>query len=298
MNLIDIMLKIIFSDIDGTLAHYPAHFQNFGEIVEEDMTKLRAVYRDIESGERRECNVLASMTAGNAYVSWKTIELVRQIRAKGVKFVLISGARTSTFLKRLPYLPKADMGIAENGGRIYEDEKLDKDWANRFYEVTGDIETNIAPEERKGLLWDWYRRLKAEGWHTDARDYYANFRVDLKKSSDKTAKDMEEIIKILPREITSTYNLGKADFYPAVCGKGNAVRYILERYNLNRKEAAAMMDDDNDLPMAEAVSKVYLPGITHESVAEAVKQHPDWIVAKRKGILGVEEVLERILERI
>ena len=33
--------------------------------------------------------------------------------------VLITGARTSTLLARLPFLPAADAYVAENGGRIF-----------------------------------------------------------------------------------------------------------------------------------------------------------------------------------
>ena len=33
--------------------------------------------------------------------------------------VLITGARTSTLLTRLPFLPAADAYVAENGGRIF-----------------------------------------------------------------------------------------------------------------------------------------------------------------------------------
>lgn len=33
--------------------------------------------------------------------------------------MLITGARTSTLLTRLPYLPAADAYVAENGGRIF-----------------------------------------------------------------------------------------------------------------------------------------------------------------------------------
>jgi len=36
-----------------------------------------------------------------------------------VKLILISGMRTSTLLKRLPYLPKADAYVSEVGGRIF-----------------------------------------------------------------------------------------------------------------------------------------------------------------------------------
>lgn len=51
-------------------------------------------------------------------ISAATLHLVAELRAKGALFVVISGARLSTLLMRLPYLPTADAYVCENGGRI------------------------------------------------------------------------------------------------------------------------------------------------------------------------------------
>jgi hypothetical protein len=71
-------------------------------------------------------------------ISAKTLSLVDEIRNKNhVKFVLISGMRTSTLLQRLPYLPRADAYCSENGGRIFYpieigDDNQDKDETKRI----------------------------------------------------------------------------------------------------------------------------------------------------------------------
>jgi hypothetical protein len=52
-------------------------------------------------------------------ISSKTLRQCQEIRLQGVKLVLISGMRTSTLLKRLPCLPKADAYCCEAGGRIF-----------------------------------------------------------------------------------------------------------------------------------------------------------------------------------
>ena len=41
------------------------------------------------------------------------------MRKGGIKLVLITGARVSTLLQRMAYLPAADAYICENGGRIF-----------------------------------------------------------------------------------------------------------------------------------------------------------------------------------
>lgn len=47
------------------------------------------------------------------------MELCRKIRQSGSKFIFVSGMRTSTLLKRIHYLPKADAYCCEAGGRIF-----------------------------------------------------------------------------------------------------------------------------------------------------------------------------------
>ena len=41
------------------------------------------------------------------------------MRQGGIKLVLITGARVSTLLQRMAFLPAADAYICENGGRIF-----------------------------------------------------------------------------------------------------------------------------------------------------------------------------------
>lgn len=48
-------------------------------------------------------------------ISAGTIKKVANLRAEGVKFAIITGARLSTLLMRLPYLPAADAFVCENG---------------------------------------------------------------------------------------------------------------------------------------------------------------------------------------
>jgi hypothetical protein len=52
-------------------------------------------------------------------ISRRTLELCAVLRGCGARLAIVSGARTSTLLGRLPYLPAADAYVSENGGRIF-----------------------------------------------------------------------------------------------------------------------------------------------------------------------------------
>jgi len=55
-------------------------------------------------------------------------------------------------------------------------------------------------------------------------------------------------------------------------------------------------DDDNDIELALAVSRAYLPSITSESMREMVNIYPDhFTVSKAKSVFGTEEILNALL---
>lgn len=85
----DNAIHIVFSDVDGTLVHYPA---------ENNL--------EMEEGNRI-LQLPPSATGMRGIISSRTLVYCRLLRREQ-KLVLISGMRTATLLKRLPYLPRAD----------------------------------------------------------------------------------------------------------------------------------------------------------------------------------------------
>ena len=79
-------IQVVFSDVDGTLVHYP-----------EDTSQDRAGILKLPS----------SATGMQGIISTRTLNYCQELRQKQ-KLVLISGMRTTTLLKRIPYLPRAD----------------------------------------------------------------------------------------------------------------------------------------------------------------------------------------------
>ena len=48
-------------------------------------------------------------------ISVQTLTALAKLREAGIRLVLITGARMSTLLQRLPFLPAADAFVCENG---------------------------------------------------------------------------------------------------------------------------------------------------------------------------------------
>lgn len=159
-------VKIIFSDIDGSLIHYPK-----GD-------HLTALPPSEDDEDNKIISLPPSATGMQGVISSKTLSLCRDLRDnKGVKLVLVTGARTSTLLNRLPYLPKADAYCTESGGRIFYPTNVDcchGQEVNQFtytpIEYSGsNIETDL---QSFGLSEDmtWRKRMEVGGAGTEAYD--------------------------------------------------------------------------------------------------------------------------------
>lgn len=296
-------LRAIFSDLDGTLVHFPAWFEEHGsKIVSRDADAKRAICES-PTGETRECRLLPSSTMGDGLVSERSAELVQQLRDEGILFVIVTAARKSTLMERWPLLPTSDVYCCETGSRVYlQDGSLDADWVARFEHICGPLERELDVDSRPEPLWQFFRLLreKVAGLKCDSRSYYGCFRVDTKGDDTIDAALRACIDAELPEGVDWAMNLGKYDFYPRASGKGNVVAYLQEKFGVTPDECACLFDDDNDLPMAQRCGTHLLPGLTSDSVARAAMEHPEWQVASRsgQGVFAIEECLEQLLERV
>jgi hypothetical protein len=239
----DESLLIVFSDLDGTLIHYP-------EVVD-------------HAEEEQILQLPPSSTGMVGIISLQTLLKCQEIRKKGVKFVLVSGMRSSTLLKRLPYLPKADAYCCEAGGRIFYPStssegykvepvvykgadgeateafyiKEDMEWRQRMVQLYAagpdgfaggdDAEsTSLIPvpvDDRKGALWSFARSLMKQNLALDTKGYATCFRVNRKQQeTEESQAAFDALIRgeiEYPFELSSSVNLGCVDFYPISSGK-------------------------------------------------------------------------------
>jgi hypothetical protein len=220
-------ILVVFSDLDGTLVHYP---------------------KKLPKSERHNAllKLPPSTTGMRGIVSSKTLSLTQDIRKKGAKFVLVSGMRTSTFLNRVPFLPRADAYCTEAGGRIFYPVKQDvegfvvkpqkydgctpedmapfslvedMEWRAKMESVCGNYglsnlkELSLNPSkipdlnERDGLLWDFARHLTAKGYVLDLAGYSSCFRVNQKQQT--TISD-DDFAALSNGELSAWDGLGKS----------------------------------------------------------------------------------------
>ena len=329
--------RILFSDVDGTLVHYPASLRGSsdGAGCHGDMMHLPP-----------------SSTGSRGVLSVETLRLCHRLRREGgVPVVLVSGMRATTLTGRLPYLPRADAYCCESGGRIFyprtqgedgdgdgeeggtvavphpypglEDGKPfrlveDMEWRARIQEIAGPFGSKPIGE-RDGKLWEFARELQKQGYKIDDRGYSAAFRVNRRHQSSELAETFEDFIvrysrkEGVPKELDCSTNLGCVDFYPKMSGKKRCAEYLVGKIlGAGRDDAEAsleangycMCDDDNDVELALACREAYLPSLTSDSMKDLVGSGK-WSLFLTEdvenGIVetrATEVALERIILRI
>ncbi|KAL3782444.1 hypothetical protein HJC23_006017 [Cyclotella cryptica] len=140
---------IVFSDVDGTLVHYPRHLQQQQRQQHNHNNENDTSSSPSSSNDNPLIFLPPSKTGTRGVLSKRTLELCHQIRhgrtsltastatnqdetatpslkqpqpqqLRGrTPFILVSGMRTTTLFQRLPYLPRADAYVSESGGRIF-----------------------------------------------------------------------------------------------------------------------------------------------------------------------------------
>jgi len=344
----------VFSDVDGTLVHYPASVDE-GNADANDGNDL--IY------------LPPSKTGQRGVISSKTLRLCQKLRDGGVPFVLVSGMRSTTLFQRLPYLPRADAYVSESGGRIFYphsplDDNVDGlvdgllvnpkeytgcssshlnpftlvedlDWRNEISNLLcagSDGYSTLAPragsdgfstltppvpiEHRTGALWKHAQTLQKQGFFLDSSGYATAFRVNRKHQESDLALNFDAFLQKcnnredIPDELGCSTNLGCVDFYPLMSGKKNVCDYLLRKFFNNHDEtislkthACCLCDDDNDVEMALACGKAYLPSVTSESIQKLVSENGHMIVTEnvdegKVESFATEAALEMILKDI
>jgi hydroxymethylpyrimidine pyrophosphatase-like HAD family hydrolase len=137
---------IVFSDVDGTLAHYPSNLEQEADgdgngdgngliILPPSKTGTRGVL------SKRTLELCHALRRGSVASSSPSHADSPQRQSRQTPLVLISGMRTTTLFQRLPYLPKADAYVSESGGRIFYPVPIDDE--SKATHPTGAVENLV-----------------------------------------------------------------------------------------------------------------------------------------------------------
>ena len=234
-------IKIIFFDIDGTLV---------------DMQTKR--------------------------ISAKTTEVLRRLKENGIKICIATGRSPIS----LPKFDGVDFDayLTFNGSYCYDESGAILSNPIR----TKDVQTIIRNAAAIGrpVAVATKDRLAANGTDDDLAEYYSFAHQVLTVTEDFEAVCQEKIYQVMlgcreadypaildgvqDAKITAWWDRA-VDIIPAGGGKGMGIQKILDYYHLDRTEAMAFGDGNNDIEMLEAVGT----GIAMENASPGLKAVAD-----------------------
>ena len=260
-------IKTVFLDLDGTVLH--------------DDVKVSKRLKEVMNTLKEKINFFVS-TGRSFYSAYPIIEELglkdEAITYNGArivdiktKSVLSERALSTEKVKKIIKISR-ETGIHLN---LYNSDK---------WYVENEDEESVLYSSETGIKW-----------------YLANFNDFLEKKSTKALfiadrKKLEELKKILEKELTGVDYVFSRDFFLEILdkgvNKGSAVENILKTYNVSKENAMAFGDQWNDFEMLKCVKYGYLMG---NAPAELKKEFSGKNITLTNNEDGVAHILEKLI---
>ena len=237
------------------------------------MTQTRIVFFDIDG-------TLIDMHTKT--VSAKTVETLQKLQRSGIRICIATG-RSPLELPRFGDV-EFDAYLTYNGSLCYSGQNMI--FSNP---IPGeDVQRIIrnAAALGKPVAVATSERIAANGWAQDLADYYAVANLTLKAAPDFDKVARQEVYQLMlgcraeeypavmqdvtGAKITAWWDRA-VDIIPMNGGKGMGIQKILKYFRLDRGEAMAFGDGNNDIEMLEAVGT----GIAMENASDRLKAVAD-----------------------
>lgn len=215
-------------------------------------------------------------------ISTKTTEALQRLKANGIKICIATGRSPIS----LPKFAGVDFDayLTFNGSYCYD--RVGTIFSNPI--CTGDVQRIIQNAAGIGrpVSVATKDRLAANGADEDLAEYYSFAQLELTVAEDFETVCREEIHQVMlgcretdyptilngveGAKITAWWDRA-VDIIPAGGGKGMGIQKILEYYHLDRSEAMAFGDGNNDIEMLHTVGT----GVAMENASDRLKAIAD-----------------------
>jgi len=197
-------------------------------------------------------------------ISDKSLETLKRLKEKGIKICIATGRPTVT----IPKIPgiSFDAYLTFNGSYCFTDSHVIVSKPICYEDVDRIIDN--ASRLGRPVAIASKDRLAANGMDQDLEDYYRFANVELKVAEDFDTVSQTEIYQMMMgcresdheailegvrgAKITAWWDRA-VDIIPLEGGKGAGIQKILEHFKINKSEAMAFGDGNNDIDMLKNV---------------------------------------------
>ncbi len=215
-------------------------------------------------------------------ISEKILETLARLKERGIILCLATGRAPLT----LPRFPKIDFDVflTFNGSYCYNSKKVIFSNPIPVQDVKQLIKNAAAIGRPLSIATK--DRITANGRDQDLVDYFGHAGVEVEVSEDFERLLQEEIYQVMmgcceseyihmmkgirQAKITAWWDRA-VDIIPADGGKGKAIEKVLEYYHLDRSEAIAFGDGNNDIEMLQSVGTGVAMGNSSEKLKAVAK---------------------------
>lgn len=237
------------------------------------MNRIRMIFFDIDG-------TLVDMQTKQ--ITARALEALQRLKANGIKICIATG-RSPISLPRFKGV-EFDAYLTFNGSYCYNhagtifSNPISASNVQRIIKNAAGIGRPVSVATKK--------RLAANGVDADLAEYYSFAHLPLTVADDFESVSQEEIYQVMlgcrekdhpailagvqGAKITAWWDRA-VDIIPADGGKGTGINRILEHYHIDRSEAMAFGDGNNDIEMLQAVGI----GVAMENASAQLKAIAD-----------------------
>lgn len=221
------------------------------------------------------------------YIAKANLEKLSELTGK-LKFGLVTTRRYSTAQVALNVIPH-NFAVIDHGTIILIEHEPDREWLELLKPYIG----NPLAREKSGVLWEYEQQviseLVREGFQVYSDDRFGSFRVIPPQPN--TRADLERLLQIKrPEGIDAITVMGFVDFFPALAGKANGVKRVLDRVGVTAYTSVAYAGDD----VSDIAALSQFSPITTSQAEQSVRE----LVLARGGYVSPKTLHEATMDVI
>lgn len=250
-------------------------------------------------------------------ISKENIKAIKELEAKGVKFVVATG-RTKYILEdfleildyKMPFIWSNGSAVSDAMGETLYTEEIEIEVAKNIIKLAHEHKIDYMIHTLDGLVsehnnprileLEHYNEgvkeehripLKTDKLLSNRLEHYELLKISVSSETSQALCEFQEIINGNIEQINAVFSASTLlDITAKKASKGQAVLKLAAKYNIDPKEIIAIGDNENDLSMLEICG---LP-LTLENGVDSVKEIAKYIT-KNNNSSGVADAIQRFV---